>query len=82
VLGCLLATTAGYLGLMASWVASVDYGLRLTSASAVVLVLVAGYLLALPAVVLRRWRRRLTAAPGASDVAGSLAAVQPATGDQ
>lgn len=51
--GCALAVAAGYLGLVASWTASVDYGFRLTSASAVVLVLVAGYLLALPTTLLR-----------------------------
>ncbi|KAB1915632.1 metal ABC transporter permease [Micromonospora sp. AMSO31t] len=49
---------AGYLGLLASWTASVEHGIRLTSASAVVLVLVATYLLALPAGALRRQRER------------------------
>ncbi|MFE9204200.1 metal ABC transporter permease [Micromonospora sp. NPDC007230] len=45
---------AAYLGLLASWTASVRYGVRLTSAAAVVLTLVACYLLALLAGQLRR----------------------------
>ncbi|MFI2651115.1 metal ABC transporter permease [Micromonospora fulviviridis] len=53
-----IATTvtglAAYLGLLASWTASVRYGVRLTSAAAVVLTLVACYLLALLAGHLRR----------------------------
>ena len=54
VLGAGLTIGAGYLGLLISWTASVDYGLRLTSASAVVLVLVAAYLAALPIGLRRR----------------------------
>jgi ABC-type Mn2+/Zn2+ transport system permease subunit len=46
-IGTGLTFAAGYLGLLASWTASIDYGLRVTSASAVVLVLVAAYGLAL-----------------------------------
>ncbi|MFG3691612.1 metal ABC transporter permease [Micromonospora sp. NPDC047740] len=45
---------AAYLGLLASWTASVRYGVRLTSAAAVVLTLVVCYLLALLAGQLRR----------------------------
>ena len=45
--GTLLTAVAGYLGLLASWVASIEYDVRLTSASAVVLVLLLGYLAAL-----------------------------------
>lgn len=44
--GTLLTAVAGYLGLLASWIASIEYDLRLTSASAVVLVLLLGYLAA------------------------------------
>ncbi|MFJ8579944.1 metal ABC transporter permease [Micromonospora sp. NPDC093277] len=47
---------AAYLGLVASWTASVRYGVRLTSAAAVVLALVTCYLLALLAGQLRRQR--------------------------
>ncbi|MEU8265475.1 metal ABC transporter permease [Micromonospora sp. NPDC048999] len=53
----LLATAvcglAGYLGLLASWTASVQHGIRLTSASAVVLTLIGCYLLALAAAAAR-----------------------------
>ena len=48
-----LILLAGYLGLLASWTASVDYGVSLTSASAVVLVLVLAYLVLLPTQRLR-----------------------------
>lgn len=41
--GAALVAAAGYLGLLVSWTASVDYGVALTSASAVVLVLVLAY---------------------------------------
>ncbi|MEU3458245.1 metal ABC transporter permease [Micromonospora sp. NPDC006766] len=54
----LLATAvcalAGYLGLLASWTASVEHGIRLTSASAVVLTLIGCYLLALLAAAARQ----------------------------
>jgi manganese/iron transport system permease protein len=43
-----LTAGAGYLGLWLSWTASVDYGLRLTSASTVVLLLVLTHLVVLP----------------------------------
>jgi ABC-type Mn2+/Zn2+ transport system permease subunit len=43
-----LIAAAGPVGLWLSWTASVDHGVALTSASAVVLVLVAAYLLSLP----------------------------------
>ena len=49
----ILILLAGYLGLLASWTASVDYGVSLTSASAVVLVLVLAYLVLLPTQRLR-----------------------------
>lgn len=49
IAGTLLTVAAGYAGLVVSWSASVDYGLRLTSASAVVLFLVLAYLVLLPA---------------------------------
>jgi ABC-type Mn2+/Zn2+ transport system permease subunit len=45
--GTLLTAVAGYLGLLASWIASIRYDVRLTSASAVVLVLLLGYVAAL-----------------------------------
>lgn len=43
VAGTALIAVAGYAGLLVSWTASVDYGVALTSASAVVLVLVGAY---------------------------------------
>ncbi|WP_433291257.1 metal ABC transporter permease [Actinoplanes sp. CA-030573] len=56
-----LIAGAGWLGLWLSWTASVDHGWRLTTASAVVLLLVAAYLMLLPlgwsARALRRARR-------------------------
>jgi manganese/iron transport system permease protein len=54
VLGAGLVLLAGYGGLLISWTASVDHGISLTSASAVVLVLVLAYLLLLPLGLLRR----------------------------
>jgi manganese/iron transport system permease protein len=56
--GTVLILLAGYGGLLASWTASVDHGISLTSASAVVLLLVLGYLLLLPVGVLRQRRSR------------------------
>ncbi len=46
--GSALILLAGYGGLLVSWIASVDHGFALTSASAVVLLLVAAYLVLLP----------------------------------
>ena len=57
-LGTVLILLAGYGGLLASWTASVDYGISLTSASAVVLLLVLAYLVLLPIGLLRRRRSR------------------------
>ena len=54
IAGTLLTVAAGYAGLVISWSASVDYGIRLTSASAVVLCLVLAYLMLLPAGLRRR----------------------------
>ncbi len=54
-LGAGLVLIAGYTGLLLSWIASLRHGVALTSASAVVLVLVLAYLLLLP---VRRWRDR------------------------
>jgi ABC-type Mn2+/Zn2+ transport system permease subunit len=48
LIGTGLILVAGYLGLLVSWTASVDYGISLTSASAVVLLLVLAFVLALP----------------------------------
>ncbi|GIM92200.1 metal ABC transporter permease [Paractinoplanes toevensis] len=48
VVATALTAGAGYLGLWLSWTASVDHGMRVTSASAVVLLLVAAYLVLLP----------------------------------
>ncbi|MFK3985354.1 metal ABC transporter permease [Micromonospora sp. NPDC050397] len=56
VIGTGVTVAAGWLGLVASWTASIDFGVRLTSASAVVLALVAAYLLALPVGLLRARR--------------------------
>lgn len=52
-----LILISAYAGLLASWTASVDYGFSLTSASAVVLVLVLAYVLLLPLGSLHRRRR-------------------------
>jgi ABC-type Mn2+/Zn2+ transport system permease subunit len=57
VVGTVLVLAAGYGGLLLSWTASLDYGVALTSASAVVLLLVLSYLLLLPVRLLRDRRR-------------------------
>jgi len=46
--GTMLTLLAGYAGLWVSWTASIDYGVRLTSATAVVLILVLAYAVLLP----------------------------------
>ncbi|MFG1869173.1 metal ABC transporter permease [Micromonospora arborensis] len=56
VIGTGLILIAAYGGLLASWTASVDYGISLTSASAVVLLLVLVYLLLFPLGALRSRR--------------------------
>ena len=58
-----LVLLAGYGGLLISWTASIDHGISLTSASAVVLLLVLAYLLLLPLGALRLRRRSAGAAP-------------------
>jgi ABC-type Mn2+/Zn2+ transport system permease subunit len=58
LIGTALTFVAGYLGLYLSWTASIDYGWRLTSASAVVLVLVLAYVVALPIGLMRGRRSR------------------------
>ncbi|AGZ42037.1 metal ABC transporter permease [Actinoplanes friuliensis] len=57
-LGTILTLLAGYAGLWVSWTASVGYGLRLTSATAVVLALVLAYAVLLGAGRLRTGRLR------------------------
>ncbi|MEU8327754.1 metal ABC transporter permease [Micromonospora sp. NPDC048839] len=57
VIGTGLILVAAYGGLLASWTASVDHGISLTSASAVVLLLVLAYLLLLPLGALRSRRK-------------------------
>ncbi|GAA2478860.1 anchored repeat-type ABC transporter permease subunit [Winogradskya consettensis] len=54
--GTVLTLLCGYAGLWLSWTASVDHGVRLTSATAVVLALVLAYVLLLPVGLLRRRR--------------------------
>jgi ABC-type Mn2+/Zn2+ transport system permease subunit len=56
VVGTVLIAAAGYAGLLVSWTASVRFGVALTSASSVVLLLVAAYLLLIPVRVLRTRR--------------------------
>ena len=56
-LGTVLIVGAGYFGLLASWTASLHYGVALTSASSVVLLLVAAYALLIPVRLLRDRRR-------------------------
>lgn len=59
VLGTALIAAAGYGGLLLSWAASMSLGVQLTSASSVVLLLVAAYLVLIPVRVARsRLRRR------------------------
>ncbi len=53
VLGTALIIGSGYVGLLASWTASLAYGVALTSASSVVLTLVLAYLVLLPVRLLR-----------------------------
>ena len=53
-----LIVAAGYAGLLVSWTASVEHGIVLTSASAVVLLLVLAYLVLLPVGLLRHRRHR------------------------
>ncbi|MEV4706379.1 metal ABC transporter permease [Actinoplanes sp. NPDC049316] len=53
-----LILAAGSAGLLVSWTASVEHGLVLTSASAVVLLLVVAYLALVPVGLLRRRRHR------------------------
>jgi manganese/iron transport system permease protein len=57
-IGTALIAGAGYAGLLASWTASLHHGIALTSASSVVLLLVAAYLLLIPVRVLRGRRHR------------------------
>jgi ABC-type Mn2+/Zn2+ transport system permease subunit len=56
LVGTGMVLLAGYTGLLVSWTASVDYGVTLTSASAIVLLLVLAYLVLLPLGALRRRR--------------------------
>nr|WP_221379121.1 metal ABC transporter permease [Actinoplanes polyasparticus] len=56
VIGTLLIAGAGCAGLLASWTASLHYGVALTSASSIVLLLVAVYLLLIPVRLLRTRR--------------------------
>ncbi|MBO4161365.1 metal ABC transporter permease [Micromonospora antibiotica] len=65
LVGTGLIILAAYGGLLASWTASVDYGIALTSASAVVLLLVLAYLLLLPLGALRSRRNHGRTAPHA-----------------
>ncbi|WP_250007851.1 metal ABC transporter permease [Actinoplanes sp. M2I2] len=63
VVGTVLIVGAGYAGLLASWTASLRYGVALTSASSVVLLLVAAYLLLIPVRLLRTRRPGVPPAP-------------------
>ncbi|MEV4772169.1 metal ABC transporter permease [Micromonospora humida] len=65
LVGTGLIILAAYGGLLASWTASVDHGIALTSASAVVLLLVLTYLLLLPLGVLQSRRNHGRTAPTA-----------------
>lgn len=62
LVGSGLVLLSGYGGLLLSWTASVDYGISLTSASAVVLLLVLAYVLLLPLGALRSRQRSSGAA--------------------
>jgi ABC-type Mn2+/Zn2+ transport system permease subunit len=63
VLGTVMILAAGYAGLLASWIASVDYGIALTSASTVVLLLVLAYLSLIPIGLMRSRRARPAVSP-------------------
>ncbi|MDI6101689.1 metal ABC transporter permease [Actinoplanes sp. NEAU-A12] len=63
VAGAGLVFAAGYGGLLLSWTASLRYGVALTSASAVVLLLVLSYLVLLPVRLLRDRRRGVVPVP-------------------
>ncbi|MEV6494730.1 metal ABC transporter permease [Actinoplanes sp. NPDC051633] len=71
VAGTVLIAAAGYAGLLVSWTASVRFGVALTSASSVVLLLVAAYLLVIPVRVLRS-RRHPAPGPRERDSAHEL----------
>jgi ABC-type Mn2+/Zn2+ transport system permease subunit len=71
VVGTVLIAAAGYAGLLVSWTASVRFGVALTSASSVVLLLVAAYLLLIPVRVLRT-RRHPAPGPRERDSAHEL----------
>ncbi|OJF14176.1 metal ABC transporter permease [Couchioplanes caeruleus] len=62
--GTVLVALAGHLGLWLSWTASIEHGISLPSASAVVLVLVLCYLVLLPAGVMRLRRHPQPRQPG------------------
>lgn len=68
-LGTVITFVAGYAGLWLSWTLSIDRGWRLTSASAVVLVLLVGYALSLGTGLARRRPRRFSAPHGDRRVA-------------
>ncbi|WP_431607169.1 metal ABC transporter permease [Protofrankia symbiont of Coriaria ruscifolia] len=80
-LAVLLGMLGGWLGLAASYEASINHGVRLASGATVVLALVAFYLLALGVVPLarRRRRRRMKLPPEVADV-GELSAGRLAPG--
>ncbi|GAA2853644.1 ABC transporter permease [Actinoplanes cyaneus] len=61
--GTVLILGAGYGGLLLSWTASIHYGVSLTSASSVVLLLVAAYCLLIPVRLIRDRRRRTVTVP-------------------
>jgi ABC-type Mn2+/Zn2+ transport system permease subunit len=65
VLGTVMILAAGYAWLLVSWVASVDYGIALTSASTVVLLLVLAYVSLIPVGLMRSRRVRPAPSPSA-----------------
>jgi manganese/iron transport system permease protein len=77
-LAATLGALGGWLGLAASYEASVGYGVRLASGATIVLVLVACYGLALPAALLLRRRAARAAAPAAGTAGGAPGAGGPA----
>jgi manganese/iron transport system permease protein len=72
-IGTVVAVLAGYAGLVVSYDASVNHGLRLASGATVVLCLVAAYLLAAVAAPLLRWRRRRPATEVVDEVLAGVA---------
>ncbi len=74
LLAAVFGMASGWVGLMVSYQVSVDHGIRLATGATVVLILVAGYLVALAGTAVRARRQRGTPNPGTD---GAAARAQP-----